>query len=107
MVAKGNYWVLKKPHVIGRGDNDVINFIQRCESAGGIPAVRTRYRGKRIAVEENGRIVPAVVVACLGAGSKVRGGAIVGVSERLIEVAEQTKGPKEFLQELRALPTRL
>ena len=83
--------------IIGRGLEAIREFIRKCIDAGGVPIFRTRYGGRRFPNN-------AVVAACWGAGSKVRGGMIVDLPPEIIQRMEETKGDWKWLAEELGVP---
>jgi len=78
--------------IIGKGTDALREFIKKCLAAGGVPIFRTKYGGKRFPGN-------AVVVACWGAGEKVKGGMITDVPTDIIEEMEKRTGDWKWLRE--------
>jgi len=76
---------------IGKGVSALLDFVKKCETAGGIPQIRTGYGG----VEFNDK----VIVACYGKASEVPGGEIYGIPKELIDKCRQTTGDYKFIEQ--------
>jgi hypothetical protein len=71
---------------LGSGTGALTEFIRRCEAAGGVPIIRTKYGGKPL--KPAGR----VIVACWGAKDQVPGGSIFDVPPDVIATLQKERG---------------
>jgi len=76
------------PSVIGTGVSALKEFVEKCERAGGVPIIRTRFGGREL---DGGS---AVIVACWGKGAEVKGGKITGLPRDVFERID--KAPKSM-----------
>lgn len=76
---------------IGSGIKALEKFIDECESAGGIPQLRTGYGGTEF---DN-----KLIVACYGKASQVPGGTITDIPKQLIDKCRETNGDYKYIKE--------
>ncbi|MGC8578136.1 MAG: hypothetical protein ACP5KW_09155 [Thermoproteota archaeon] len=71
--------------VLGSGVGALQEFIRKCETAGGVPIIRTKYGGRPL---KNNR----VIVACWGAREEAPGGTIENVPPDVIATLQKERG---------------
>ena len=59
-------------NIIGAGLEALTSWVAQCNSAGGVPIIRTKYGGRPLPNN-------SVIVACWGQGATVKGGEITNI----------------------------
>lgn len=77
-------------NVIGSGVDALRAWIQRCESAGGVPLVKTKYGGKPLPNS-------SVIVACWGHREEVPGGEITNIPADVIQRLQSARPHYKYL----------
>lgn len=80
-------------NILGSGVGALKSWVAQCESAGGVPIIRTKYGGKPLPNS-------AVVVACWGHGNQVKGGEITDIPADVLQRLSMTKDKYKLLSSL-------
>jgi hypothetical protein len=80
-------------NVIGSGVEALRSWVAQCNSAGGVPIIRTKYGGKPLPNS-------SVIVACWGHGSEVRGGEITNIPPDVLQRLSMTKDKYKIVSSL-------
>jgi len=67
--------------------------VAQCNSAGGVPIIRTKYGGKPLPNS-------SVIVACWGHGNEVRGGEITNIPADVLQRLSMTKDKYKIVSSL-------
>ena len=80
--------------IVGKGVRSLVEYVDKCLKAGGVPMVVPRYAGRRITGPDGS---PAVIVRCWGKREEVPGGMVYGLPTEIVEKAEQYVGDYKWL----------
>ncbi len=80
-------------NIIGSGVEALRSWVAQCNSAGGVPIIRTKYGGKPLPNS-------SVIVACWGHGSEVKGGEITNIPPDILQRLSMTKDKYKIVSSL-------
>jgi len=80
-------------NIIGSGVEALRSWVAQCNSAGGVPIIRTKYGGKPLPNS-------SVIVACWGHGNEVRGGEITSIPADVLQRLSMTKDKYKIVSSL-------
>jgi hypothetical protein len=80
-------------NIIGSGVEALRSWVAQCNSAGGVPIIRTKYGGKPLPNS-------SVIVACWGHGNEVRGGEITNIPADVLQRLSMTKEKYKIVSSL-------
>ena len=80
-------------NIIGSGVGALKAWVAQCESAGGVPIIKTKYGGRPLPHN-------SVIVACWGHGSEVRGGEVTNIPADVLQRLSMTKDKYKLVSSL-------
>jgi len=80
-------------NIIGSGVEALRSWVAQCNSAGGVPIIRTKYGGRPLPNN-------SVIVACWGHGSEVKGGEITNIPPDILQRLSMTKDKYKIVSSL-------
>ena len=80
-------------NIIGSGVEALRSWVAQCNSAGGVPIIRTKYGGKPLPNS-------SVIVACWGHGNEVKGGEITNIPADILQRLSMTKDKYKIVSSL-------
>jgi hypothetical protein len=80
-------------NIVGSGVEALRSWVAQCNSAGGVPIIRTKYGGKPLPNS-------SVIVACWGHGNEVRGGEITNIPADVLQRLSMTKDKYKIVSSL-------
>jgi len=80
-------------NIIGSGVEALRSWVAQCNSAGGVPIIRTKYGGRPLPNS-------SVIVACWGHGNEVRGGEITNIPADVLQRLSMTKDKYKIVSSL-------
>ena len=80
-------------NIIGSGVGALKAWVAQCNSAGGVPIIKTKYGGKPLPNS-------SVIVACWGHGSEVRGGEVTNIPADVLQRLAMTKDKYKIVESL-------
>jgi hypothetical protein len=80
-------------NIVGSGVEALRSWVAQCNTAGGVPIIRTKYGGKPLPNS-------SVIVACWGHGNEVRGGEITNIPADVLQRLSMTKDKYKIVSSL-------